>query len=127
MKVIDLLHKLDMITDDPIQAQREICAGWLEVNQPWRTFRSDLRCKPGVMVHVTSGRSLLSVFLIGDINEVGGFCDDCGIGEEAMVTDVLDLREVLKLVVEPPPVRERPIVQSNPTHTVASITHDEET
>lgn len=51
---------------------------WIEVNMPWRSFEDDsLRGNglnnAGTLIRMADGKE----FLIGDINELGGVCDDC--------------------------------------------------
>lgn len=67
------------------------------VNKPWKTsdgtmaFRDDERCAPGVLIFFDD--SELPV-LIGDINRLGGVCDDCeSVGE--VVRELIDLRSMI--------------------------------
>ena len=48
---------------------------WTEINQPWSEF-SRRSNRVGLLVEVHS-RNGAEAFLIGDINDMGGVCDDC--------------------------------------------------
>jgi hypothetical protein len=55
---------------------------WNDFSGTWRDFRDSDHCEPGVLVEVDG-----SVHLIGDINRLGGVCDDCmAFDYEAKVT-----------------------------------------
>lgn len=54
---------------------------WLEVNLPWRvgivSFRRHPACRSGTYIEMKKGDTGNIVkYLIGDINELGGGCDD---------------------------------------------------
>ena len=58
-------------------------APWVEVNKPWDEFKGD-RSEPhvGLVIevrHLGTDQSpeYVDRYLIGDINELGGICDDC--------------------------------------------------
>lgn len=46
---------------------------WTTYGKSWDRFRADGLAKPGIQIHVESGKD----YLIGDINELCGICDDC--------------------------------------------------
>ena len=66
---------------------------WIEVNLPWQSFRYGHKgCSRGNQISVQRKDGVFS-FLIGDINECGGVCDDCmGFGRDDIV---LRYRELL--------------------------------
>ena len=46
---------------------------WIEFNDTWWEFRHHGLAQPGVRIECSNG----SEILIGDINTLGGVCDDC--------------------------------------------------
>ena len=46
---------------------------WIPYGGSWESFRKAGLSNPGVLVYIKGGKE----FLIGDINELGGCCDDC--------------------------------------------------
>lgn len=56
---------------------------WIQINTPWSDFEETANCRPGVQIEMDN--KLL--YLIGDINELAGECDDCmAFGREAQVS-----------------------------------------
>lgn len=85
-------------------AQDETCRGFQEMfaarqqaEKRWRAqteFRSHPMCKPGVLIDVRTPVDdgfKLERLLIGDINSLGGTCDDCAIAPETLVLRYYDL------------------------------------
>ncbi len=70
-------------------------ASWIEVNKTWRDFSYPDRhplCDVGVLVETDDGRQIL----FGDLNVLGGECDDCrGIWDNTLIVRALDLRSVI--------------------------------
>lgn len=66
------------------------------INKPWSEFRYDSRCAPGVVVVFDNGVEEL----IGDVNTLGGYCDDCSIWASTIVVEVIDLRALVAREVE---------------------------
>ena len=63
-------------------------ADWIDINLPWWTMKGDSFCErelhnPGTLVQTEDG-----IFLIGDINQLAGVCDDC----KAFGNDTIILR-----------------------------------
>lgn len=65
------------------------------MRQTWLSFRSTPQCAPGVVVFFADGKRRL----IGDINKLGGLCDDCPIPEDAIVVRVVDARAAIEAAV----------------------------
>ncbi len=68
-------------------------SNWKPVNKTWREYKKteDLIGR----VIKTADETLL----IGDINQLGGYCDDCPIGADEIVLSELDLREDIKALM----------------------------
>ncbi len=65
------------------------------VNKTWDQFRKDPLCRPGVRIVVAQANERGGTSLIiGDINVLGGECDDCrGIAYDDLVLEAEDLLE----------------------------------
>ena len=52
---------------------------WTPYSGTWTAFSGEGLAKAGTQVELTglNGETRNGMFLIGDINELGGFCDDC--------------------------------------------------
>ena len=53
---------------------------WTDFGDTWLAFCGTEDCRPGVQVEIkrkVEGKRTKKLFLIGDINENGGICDDC--------------------------------------------------
>ena len=56
--------------------------GWIKFNKSWEQFEKNGLIAPGVLVKMKNGER----YLIGDINELRGVCDDCtAFGKTAIV------------------------------------------
>lgn len=67
---------------------------WIEINMDWNDFRSHELCTPGVLIECTWPGQGGERLLIGDINSMGGTCDDCPWGIST-VTRALDIRPLI--------------------------------
>lgn len=65
------------------------------VNKTWLAFQDDPLCRPGVQILVAQQNERGGMHLvIGDINAMGGSCDDCpGIHNTDLVLEAEDLLE----------------------------------
>jgi hypothetical protein len=79
---------------------------WVECGKTWSEFSardydpktktwnpSNGVCAAGVLIEVMEENGTRERYTIGDVNEHGGFCDDCSIRHDALVLRYLDLRE----------------------------------
>lgn len=63
---------------------------WIEINESWHEFSWSKRTgphpmlKPGVLI-VVEYAGKIKKHLIGDINTLGGLCDDCSLPYDAIV------------------------------------------
>jgi hypothetical protein len=87
-------------SDPTVQAWNERVHAF-HVRERERQFRSHPMCQPGVLIEVitpTDDGEQKERFLIGDINQVGGQCDDCSIPSDTRVLRYLDLRPLIQRV-----------------------------
>lgn len=57
---------------------------WINYGKTFKEFRHEGLAKPGVIVELEDTEP--EQLLIGDINELGGVCDCCDVGDGSKVT-----------------------------------------
>lgn len=63
---------------------------------PWREFKKLNMCRAGTWIQYDGNWEL-----IGHVNELGGLCDDCGIGDPTVTAyATLDIEDLLRLQLQ---------------------------
>lgn len=52
-------------------------AEWVPISMTWREFQYTKECAVGTLIQVKLASKEKREYLIGDINVLGGVCDDC--------------------------------------------------
>jgi hypothetical protein len=74
----------------------------IPVNQSWREFRNSDLCRPGVVMIMADGEHRL----IGDVNPLGGYCDDCGTPGGEVITECVDILALVESALNQTPTKE---------------------
>ena len=55
---------------------------WIPYNKPWLEFKREGLSKVGILLEVLDTEGQKETLLIGDINDLGGLCNDCSVRDE---------------------------------------------
>lgn len=58
---------------------------WIEVNKDFKSFKESGLFVPGIEVEIDDIGYGINRYLVGHVNENGGFCDDCGLSNKSKV------------------------------------------